>query len=66
MYDVKAEKNPVSAVLLALSTICEGVCKGMPGIGREDKTVDEKGGTKELTKRLDHIRMTYYLSIDLA
>ena len=55
---MKAEKKPVSVVLDALSIICEGLCKGIEGMGSEGMLVDEKGGINELVNRFNHIRTT--------
>lgn len=55
---MKAEKNPVSADLAALSMTCEGGCRGISGICRDGRSEEEKGGASELTNRLSHIRMT--------
>lgn len=51
MYDVNAEKNPISLDLAALSMTCEGVCKGMAGIGRVGRSVEERGGASEFKNR---------------
>lgn len=55
MYDVNAEKNPTSLDLAALSMTCEGVCKGIAGIGRVGRSVEDRGGAREFKKRWVHI-----------
>jgi hypothetical protein len=51
MYDVNAEKNPISLDLVALSMTCEGVCKGIAGIGKVGRPVEDSGGAREFKKR---------------
>jgi hypothetical protein len=51
MYEVNAEKNPTSLDLAALSMTCEGVCRGMAGIGRVGRSVEDNGGAREFKKR---------------
>jgi hypothetical protein len=57
MYEVKAEKKPVSAFRATRSMTCEGVCKGMGGRGMAVKLLGEKDGMRELVNRLSHMRM---------
>lgn len=57
MYEVKAEKKPVSADRATLSMICDGFCRGMAGMDREGRSVEEKDGLREFTKRLIHMWM---------
>jgi hypothetical protein len=57
MYDVNAEKKPVSADLTARSITCEGSCRGIAGIGKRERSGDEKGFVREFTKRFNQMRM---------
>jgi hypothetical protein len=55
MYEVNAEKNPMSLDLAALSMTCEGVCNGIAGIGRVGRSVDDSGGAREFKNKCIHI-----------
>lgn len=55
MYEVNAEKNPISLDRAALSMTCEGVCRGITGIGKVGRSVDDSGGAREFKNRWIHI-----------
>lgn len=59
MYEVNAEKKPVSVDLAALSTICDGDWRGIGGMGRSEMAGAENCGMSELTNRLSQMRIIW-------
>jgi hypothetical protein len=57
MYDVNAEKKPVSAFRATRSITCDGVCRGMGDSGKVGKLRGENGVISEFVNKLSHTRI---------